>query len=145
MARKFIQGDFIPQNRAKYVGKKFPKYRSSWELRVMTFFDTNPFIIQWASEAIAIQYKNPISKKVCSYFPDFLVVYKDREGKVNAEIIEVKPQNQTSIEEARSRYDKEQAIVNQAKWIAAMAYCKKSNIGFRIMTEHEIFANRKTR
>ena len=143
--RRFIQGEFVPSNKQKYVGKKMPKYRSSWELKVMHFFDQNPHIIQWASEAIAIQYKNPVTKKISCYFPDFLVVYQDAKGNTRAEMIEVKPNNQTSLEEARSKYDKAQAIINQAKWIAATAYCKKANIGFRIMTENEIFMNPRGR
>ena len=35
-------------------------YRSSWELRVMNYFDRNPNILQWASEEFSIPYRSPI-------------------------------------------------------------------------------------
>ena len=55
---KWAQNFYTPKNPHKYVGKKKPYYRSGWGLVFMQFCDSNDNIIQWASEAIAIPYKN---------------------------------------------------------------------------------------
>ena len=54
---KYANGQFQPKNPEKYVGKKTPTYRSSWEHVFMTFCDNNPAITQWVSEAIHINYQ----------------------------------------------------------------------------------------
>ena len=35
--------------------------------------------------------------------------------------------------------DKVSLVVNEAKWQAARAWCKKQGLGFRVITEREIF------
>ena len=60
---KFSQGEFIPKNPQKIIGKSVPVYRSSWEFTFMCFCDNNPAIVQWASEAIQIPYRNPVTNK----------------------------------------------------------------------------------
>jgi hypothetical protein len=35
--------------------------------------------------------------------------------------------------------EKAQAVINAAKWEAARAWCKSQGLGFRIITENEIF------
>ena len=37
MARKYASGKFTPKHAEKYVGKKSPTYRSSWEFHFMKF------------------------------------------------------------------------------------------------------------
>lgn len=139
MSRKFAQGVFKPTNPQKYIGKGQIFARSSWETRMMIWLDTNPSIEQWASESIIIKYKHPFTGRIASYIPDFFVVYTDKNGKKNAEIIEVKPNSQTSLTEAKSKYDKEAAIINMAKWEAARAFCKANNLVFRVVTEKQMF------
>lgn len=141
---KWAQGIYEVKNPAKYVGKHKPKYRSGWELRVMMFLDGNKHITHWASEAIKIPYKNPLTGKPSIYVPDFFVVYENKFGKINAEIIEVKPKSQTSLKEARTRQDQAHAIINQAKFYAAMAYCKLHGYVFRVISEDAIFLNSKS-
>ena len=53
-------------------------------------------------------------------------------------MIEVKPSSQV-MGEAKGQYDKAQAVVNEAKWKYAQQFCKQQGIGFRIMTENDIF------
>lgn len=77
---KWAQGKFKLSNPAKYVGNKTPTYRSSWEFQFMQFCDNNPSIVEWASEAIKIPYRNPITGKNTIYVPDFLIVYVDKTG-----------------------------------------------------------------
>ena len=137
---KWAQGNYTPKNPHKYVGKKKPYYRSGWELVFMQFCDSNDSIIQWASEAIHINYRNPLTNKNTIYVPDFLIVYVDKTGKKHAEVIEVKPTKETTLEAAgRSPRAQAAAIVNMAKWEAARAWCKNQGLVFRVVTENEIF------
>lgn len=138
---KYSQGLFTPKNPEKYIGKNKPKYRSSWELRVMMFFDTAKGVLTWASESIAIPYRNPLTGKISTYYPDFFVQYVNKDGKQFAEVIEVKPSGQTSLTEAKSKHDQLHAIVNLAKWKSAKLWCTQQGFGFRVVTQHDIFVN----
>ena len=139
---KYSQGNYVPKNPAKLVGNANPVYRSSWELAMMTFLDSHPSVIQWASESIKIPYVNPLIGKKSQYVPDFLVLYKDKNGKQHAELVEVKPKKEAMLENAKSKRDKAFLIVNQAKWQAALLWCKKSGVVFRLITEDELFVTK---
>lgn len=139
MARKWAQGKFELKNPEKYVGNKTPTYRSGWEHTFMQFCDNHPGIVQWASESVQIPYRNPLTGKQTIYVPDFLVVYQDKNGHKKAELIEVKPKKQATLESARSTKDKATVALNYAKWEAASKWCKRQNINFRIVTEDDIF------
>ena len=95
---RWSQGLYQPKNPSKYVGKKTPKYRSSWEWAFMRFCDNNPAVTQWASESIQIPYRHPLTGKNTIYVPDFFIVYNDKKQKKVAELIEVKPNNQAKFE-----------------------------------------------
>lgn len=143
---KYAQGKFTPKNPDKYVGGKSPTYRSSWEFAFMRFCDEHPSVSKWASEAIKIPYRNPFTGKHTIYVPDFFIAYTDANGKQHAELIEVKPKNQTSLGEAkRNTRNQAHAVLNAAKWEAANAYCKQQNIRFRVVSEEDIFHNGKRR
>lgn len=135
----FNQGQFVPKNPQKVVGNARIIYRSGWELKVMTLLDSHPNVINWASESIKIPYINPLTGKHTVYIPDFFVVYKDKSGKERAELIEVKPKKESLLENAKSKKDKAALILNTAKWGAAMAYCKKNGLTFRVLTEDQIY------
>jgi TnsA endonuclease N terminal len=137
---KFAQGRFDMKNPAKYVGKKTPLARSSWEFIFMRMLDEHPGVEKWASESIQIPYRCPITGKYTIYVPDFFVVYNDKKGSKHAEVVEVKPQSQTVLEKVgKSRYNQEQYVKNMAKWEAANAWCKQQGLKFRIVNEGEIF------
>ena len=141
---KYAQGIFTPRNPEKYAGKGTIRYRSSWELAFMNFCDTNDNILAWASEAIQIPYINPLKQKKTHYIPDFFIKYRNAAGQVVAEMIEIKPSKETSLEAAgRSVRNQAYAVVNQAKWKAAASWCADRNINFRILTEMDIFAGTK--
>jgi hypothetical protein len=141
---KYANGIYQMINPEKYVGKKSPHFRSSWEQVVMRMCDNNPSILQWANESIHIPYRNPFTNKNTIYVPDFFVVYQDANGTNHAEIWEIKPLKETSLQEAgRSKHAQAHAILNACKWAAARAYCAGNNIRFRILTEHDIFAQGK--
>jgi hypothetical protein len=143
---RFAQGKYTLINPDKYAGGRSPTYRSSWEWAMMKFCDENPNVSQWASEAIKIPYRNPLSGKYTIYVPDFFIVYVDRNGKQRVELIEVKPENQARRDKlGKSKVNQAHYVVNQAKWEAARAWCKQKNIMFRIITENDIFHNGKRR
>ena len=135
----FRQGPYTVKNAAKYVGKGTPKYRSGWELTFMMFLDSNDNVLQWASESIHINYKNPFTNKATIYVPDFFIVYVDKSGAKRAELIEIKPSTQSTLESAKSVKDQAAAVLNMYKWQAAQAWCKSQGITFRVVTENDIF------
>ena len=143
---RFAQGKFNLKHPDKYMGNKTPTYRSSWEFAFMRFCDEHPSIEKWASEAVKIPYRNPLTGKHTVYVPDFFISYTDAKGKSRVELVEVKPANQTLKEKVgRSRANQAHWVVNQAKWEAANAWCKQKGILFRIVNETDIFHNGKRR
>ena len=136
---RFTKGNYDPINPKKYIGKYPIIYRSGWELGLMQKFDLHPNIMEWASESLQIPYRNPFTNKNTVYIPDFFVKYLDKDNKIHAEIIEVKPLKETVLEKARTKKDKMSVALNTVKWQAAQAFCKKTGLTFRIMTEEQLF------
>lgn len=137
---RFAQGKYKILNPEKYVGKKSPTYRSSWEFHFMRFCDSNPYVQKWASEAISIPYRCPLTGKQTIYVPDFFVQYIDKNSKTHTEVIEVKPQNQTLRERVgNNRNNQIQFVRNIAKWRAAQSWCKTQGIKFRVINEQDLF------
>ena len=85
---KYSQQYFVPKNPQKIVGNARPFSRSSWELRIMSFLDSHPNVIQWGSECIRIPYVNPLTGKGTVYVPDFLIRYRDKNGNELTELVE---------------------------------------------------------
>ena len=138
---KYANGKFTVKNREKYVGRKEPTYRSSWEFSFMQFCDNNPSVLQWASEPFMIPYSNPLTGRNTIYVPDFMMVYIDRNQTKHAEVIEVKPTKETNFESARSVRDRAAVALNLAKWAAAQEFCKNYGMRFRVVTENDIYVN----
>ena len=149
MAKEYYKAEYIIINKEKYIGQKNPIYRSSWECRVCTLFDTNPKIIKWGFECVEIPYVNIIDKKIHKYYPDFYVELIDKNNKIKKIIIEVKPYKQTIIPKqpkkittkSQKRYmiESQTFIINQCKWKYAKEYCNKIGYEFQILTENDIF------
>ena len=140
---KYAQGKYIIKNPEKYIGKRAPTYRSSWEYTFCAFADNNPSIINWASEAITIPYRNPVTGKNTVYIPDFLVVYLDANQQRHTELIEIKPSKETTMEAAKSYRDKLSVAINMAKWAMADQWAKAHGMRFRVVSEFDIFKNVK--
>lgn len=140
---KWAQGFYEILNPDKYVGKGKPRYRSGWEHSFMRFCDTNDNILQWASEAVQIPYKHPLTGKQTVYVPDFLITYRNRDNTVRAELIEIKPKKQSVLESKMSSRDRAVVAINYAKWDAAQKWCKRQGIQFRVITEDQMFHNGK--
>jgi hypothetical protein len=143
MAR-YSSGIFIPRNPKKYVGNKAIKFRSGWEKSFMLALDSHPMVLNWSSEPdLPIVYKNPLTGRMARYIPDFLVLWLDKNGKRRVELIEIKPAKQSILEQARSRKDKLAYLVNQAKWAAAIQFCKTQGLIFRVLNEADLFRQGK--
>lgn len=137
---KFAQGKFTMTQPEKYVGLKMPTYRSSWEWSFMKFCDTNPSVQKWASEAVKIPYRDPLTGKQTVYVPDFFIQYVDKTGKMHVELIEIKPASQSILERVgKNKYNQAQFVKNQAKWASANLWCKQQGIKFRIVNENDLF------
>jgi hypothetical protein len=139
------KGTFRPTNPKKYKGDhRNIVYRSRWELMLMQKFDTHPDVLEWGSEEIIIPYRSPLDNRIHRYFPDFLVKMKNRDGKIEEVLIEVKPLAQTKPPEIQSkptkRYINEVATwgVNSSKWKAAEEVCKDRGWRFQIITEKDL-------
>jgi hypothetical protein len=140
---KYASGKYQVKNPEKYMGKRLPNYRSSWEFTFMSFCDNNPAVLNWVSEGVKIPYYNPVSGKQTIYVPDFLVVYIDANQRQHTELVEIKPSKEATMESARSYRDKLMVAMNMAKWAAADSWCRANNMRFRVVTEFDIFKNQK--
>ena len=141
-----MNGKFRPKNISKYKGDPTNiVYRSSWELKMMNYFDGHKDVIWWQSEELAIRYVSPLDSKFHRYFVDFVVKMKDINGKIKTVAIEVKPKHQTmppkKPEKVNRSYIKEVMVwgINEAKWLAATEYCADRKWEFEILTEDQIF------
>lgn len=144
MSRNTLNGRFIPKHPEKYMGdpsKIF--FRSSWELTALKFFDTSPSILKYASEEIKIPYIKPTDGRIHNYYPDFLIIYKDKQGQIKKELLEIKPLKEVKLTNKSSVYDKVSIAINEAKWKAATAFALQHGLTFRILTEASIFRNAK--
>jgi hypothetical protein len=138
-------GTFRPKNPQKYKGDYTNIiYRSSWELKLMMWFDTHPDVLEWSSEEIIIPYRSPIDGKVHRYFPDFYVRKRNKDGIIETIIVEVKPYAQTQEPKKQKKVSKSYINevktwgINSYKWKAARDYCEDRKWKFQIITEKEL-------
>ena len=133
--------------RAPYKYKGNPTkviYRSLWELKFMTYCDTNINILEWGSEEMYVWYRSPVDNKPHRYFPDFYIKARESNGQIKKYIIEVKPQRQTKPPAKPKRqtrgYLREayEYAKNQAKWKAANEWCLDRGFEFKVITEKEL-------
>ncbi len=149
---KYIQGIFKPENPGKYVGAVDRiVFRSSWELKVMRRFDSDPNIVQWNSEGIVVNYIDPSSAtkseplgKLRRYFVDFWIKKADGEQI----LIEVKPYAETKppVQEGKSKRRFIQECMtysrNLGKWRSARAFAADKKMKFIIITEKDLMISR---
>lgn len=144
--RTTMKGRFIPKNPQKYLGNAANIiFRSSWEVKLFQWLDRTPAVLQWASEEFSIPYLSPADNAVHQYYPDALVIYKDKFGNLKKEIVEVKPYKETVLTKRATDRDKYALMINQAKWKAAARFCELQGMTFRVITEKSMFSNGQTR
>lgn len=138
------KGWFKPKNPLKYKGDANNIiYRSSWELRVMKWFDDHPNVLWWSSEELVVPYRSPVDDKIHRYFPDFVARIKQKNGLEQTCVIEVKPEKQTmrpTQKRKTKRYIQESVTyaINQEKWRAADIFCQKHGWKFMVLTEKDL-------
>ena len=143
---KTYKGNYSPRNPNKYKGD--PQgivYRSSWERTFCKWCDMREDVVQWASEEMCIQYKDPVQKKVRRYFPDFIIKVRESDGLIVTKMIEIKPHKEVVGPERNPKrktkswlYAVQMYVNNQAKWEAARKFCEKQGWQFVIITEYEL-------
>jgi hypothetical protein len=140
-----IKGKFTPKHPDKYRGDVTGiVFRSSYELKFMNWCDTNPNILQWASEEIVIPYFNPVDKKMHRYFVDFAIVVQETPDTVQKYLVEVKPERFTKAPPTPKRRSRRfltesmQWVVNTAKWDAARKVATDNGWRFLIVTERDL-------
>jgi hypothetical protein len=145
-ARTTMKGRFIAKNPQKYLGNPGNIiFRSSWELKLFQWLDRTPAVMQWASEEFSIPYLSPVDNSVHQYYPDALVIYKDKFGNLKKEIVEIKPYKETVLTPKATDRDKMALIINTAKWKAAARFAELQGMTFRVITEKSMFSNGQTR
>lgn len=155
---KYCNGVFVPKNPKKYKGAYPIIFRSSWELKFAKYCDSSASILEWHSESHIIPYRKPIKfdkgrvvgTRPARYFPDFVIKVRGGDGKITIYCIEVKPYMQTIPPVWKKGKHKRTLLreettwaVNQAKWVAAVEYCRKRGWVFKTITEYEIFNKKR--
>lgn len=147
---KVKQGYFTPKNPEKYDGDPTAiVYRSSWELKFLTYCDNNESIIKYAAEKVGVPYLNPILKKESTYWIDCWMMTKGQDGTLTKWLIEIKPNKYLTPPEAPKRLTEKATlsyahhakayIINTAKFNAAKVYAHKNGMRFGIITENFLF------
>ena len=139
------QGKFKPKNVQKYQGNHEEiYYRSSWELAVMFWCDTNSKVTKWSSEEIVVPYLCPSDNKIHRYFIDFRITITAQSVNEQTYLIELKPKKYTEQPKQRSKNKRDRRkyitevltfVRNQAKWEAATLYANKNKATFQVWTE----------
>ena len=136
---------YKPSNPKKYKGNANNIIcRSTWERKFCKWCDLTENILEWGSEEFFIPYISPVDKRVHRYFPDFIIKVKESAGQVKTYVVEVKPKKQTQPPKKPKRqtksyiYECKTYAVNQAKWKAAVEFCKDHMIQFKVITEDEL-------
>lgn len=108
-------------------------YRSSYEKKLIGWFENSSQVENWGSECIRVPYLY-IDEKTHYYYPDYLV------KKTNGEmvLIEVKPHNQTQKPVVENTWAWEQWTKNMCKWKATKEMCDRRGWKFLILTEKTI-------
>jgi len=162
--KNYHQGNFIPKNKDKVLklnSQGGVYYRSSWELKIMTWLDNSEKVSKWGAECITIPYQmthfdNGDTKiKEHSYYPDFYYEMRTHDGTLKQVVVEVKPMKEykmvQDLNEGRLsvpdkgikklknfEYDLKMAYKNKNKWETMIAWCNKKGYDFIIITEDHL-------
>lgn len=135
---------YYPKNKEKYIGKKNPICRSSWETTFCEILDKDPKVISWSSESIVIPYI--LEGKRHNYYPDYFVKVMLSNNTIESWIVEIKPYIQTKPP-IKGRNKNRKTLMNEkitwkknvAKWKSAKNFCDKMGYRFKIITEKQLY------
>ena len=135
---KSIKSRYVIRNRKKYVGDPSKVIaRSTWERAAFIWCESNPSVLKWSSETLAIPYICATDKKPHKYIMDLLIWWRD--GSIS--IIEIKPKSQVERPIWPGRKTKKYMtealmyVKNQSKWKAAKQFAEKKGYRFEIWTQ----------
>ena len=141
-----MKGYYKPKHPEKYTSNPMTiRYLSSWELKFMCYLDDSKDIIEWSSESTPINYISPLDGRRHTYLPDFKIVTLNKKKERVVTIIEIKPFKFTSPPVKGKRITKRYLTevkrwgINEAKFKAAEAFCKKRGWYWKILTEKDLF------
>jgi len=110
----------------------------------MVYCDLNENILEWGSEEFYIPYRSPLDNRVHRYFPDFYIKVREKTGKIEKYVIEIKPKKQCREPKIQTERTKSYILEvseyakNQAKWKAAIDFCEDRRWQFKVLTEDDL-------
>jgi hypothetical protein len=162
----YHQGNYIPKYKDKVLKLNSQGgiyYRSSWEVKIMTWLDNNSKITRWGAECVTIPYQlthyernGDINLKNHCYYPDFYYEIDNGNNTTKKVIAEVKPmkeylmvqklqemklsvpENATLKKLKNFEYDLKMAQKNSEKWKTMIKYCDLKGWDFIIITEEHL-------
>ena len=162
----YHQGNYIPKFKDKVLKLNSQGgiyYRSSWEVRIMTWLDNNPSVTKWGSECITIPYQlthyeknGDINLKSHTYYPDFYYEMKLKDGMTKKVVAEVKPKEEyndvvlfekklfkipkdANLKKLKSvEFKFKMAQKNSEKWKTMIRFCDLKGWDFIIITEEHL-------
>ena len=138
--KRYRQGYINPNSCKKLMESQSSApiiYRSSYEKNFIYYLESSPHIKSWASECVAIPYINKLDGQSHRYYPDFFIITED-DQKI---LVEIKPKNQTVPPKTPldpNGYAWKEYIKNRCKWSAALDFCERNGLIFKILTEETI-------
>lgn len=108
-------------------------YRSSYELKFITWLEQSNLVKGWGSECFCIPYLF-VDGTTHKYYPDYFVEMTDGTKMV----VEIKPYNQTQKPVNENCWAAKEYAKNICKWKATMEFCKKKGYQFKVLTEKTI-------
>lgn len=158
----YHQGNYVPKNKEKIIKLNSQGgiyYRSSWEVKIMTWLDNNENITRWGAECITIPYQlthyeknGDINLKSHNYYPDFYYEININ-GTIKKVVAEVKSMKEYSMVQKLQEmklsvpdngnlkklrnfeYDLKMAQKNSEKWKTMIKFCDRKGWDFIIITE----------
>lgn len=133
---RYKQGYINPKSCKKLIpGTSAEKiiYRSSYELKFITWLENNSNVKVWGSECFYIPYMF-VDGTTHKYYPDYFVEMTDGTKLV----VEIKPYNQTQKPINENCWAAKEYTRNKCKWAAAIEFCKNKGYRFKILTEKTI-------
>ena len=143
-------GRYILRNPQKYLGiGENPIYKSSLELKLMHWLDTNERVLKFGYELIKVPYFFPVDCKNHKYVVDFVAYIANNQGIIVKYLIEIKsdsdlliPKKPISPNSKNIKQYKNKMIIyikNTSKWKAAEQFCKQTGFVWKLLSTKDIF------